>query len=105
MPDSRTPDAPQPLIPMIAGAIVGDVLVVAGVAWFLWRSAVRACVERGGEVSGAACDAGGALQPLQDLLPQPITYFVVGAVIVSLLGSFAFITRAAKRAAESLERR
>ena len=93
----RTPSSlPPHVIPLVAGAIVGEVLVFGGLCWFAWRMAADACARAGGRMALTVCEgAGDVATPIHALL---------GMAIVTAIGTFRFVASAVKRASERQDR-
>jgi hypothetical protein len=98
----RTPGSlPPHVIPLVAGAIVGEVLVFGGLCWFAWRMAADACASAGGRMAFATCEGGGDVAtPIHSLLGNAWGLVLLGMAIVSVIGTFRFVARAVKRASE-----
>lgn len=96
----RQQQPPSHIVAMIAGAVMGELLLLLGLLWFLWRNASDSCADAGGRAVGSVCEfAGAAARPLHTLLPSWWWYAVVGLFVVSTAGTLRFVADAGKRAA------
>jgi hypothetical protein len=93
---------PPQVIPLIAGAIVGEIIVFGGLCWFAWRMAADACASAGGRMALATCEgAGDVATPMLSLLGNAWGLALLGMAIVSVIGTFRFVAMAVRRASEA----
>lgn len=83
---------------MIAGAVIGEAILIAGLGWFAWQSLADSCIDSGGRVVGMACqDLRGTLEPFAAEWHSPFFLALVAFALASTIGTIAFVWRAARR--------